>query len=821
MASYSQTDRPLKITTPLGPDILLLRAFHGHEEMSRLFGFHADMVADQKDDVRFDQIIGQSVTIEMRLMDDSKRYFNGIVNRFSQAQRDETFVHFRANIVPKFWLLSKMIRSRVFQQHSVPDILKLVLLGFDISYDITGTYYKRDYVVQYRESDFDFASRLMEEEGIYYFFKHTDGNHQMVVSDNTSKHPVVPGQTSALDEELSAEVRTDMRVIAWEKIQELRSGEYTLWDHTFELPTNHLEAKEKTIVAVPVGKVVHKLNLANDALEIYDYPGRYAQRFDAVDPSGGDRPADIAHTFADRMRAVRLRMEQEEVLGIRIEGKRDCGQFTAGHKFTLERHFDADAPYLLTRVEHDASDSSYRSDQPETDSFAYENRFTCIPESLRYRPQRVTAVPVIAGLQTATVTGPPGEEIWVDKYGRVKVQFHWDREGKLDANSSCWVRVAQIWAGKGWGAFFWPRIGHEVVVIFEEGDPDQPLIVGSVYNHDNMPWYNLPINKELGGIKSASEHGTSLQHFNAVVFCDEKGKEHLAIHSERNLTMNAEHDKQIHGGRHKGERVGVANMLTTGKIIPAGGGSGGANFNAGNPVQNPAPVGFLGLNSQVTYGVNQQVACPINHQLVVGSNYQVCLNPLGLLAGIPGAGAPQFLEGLLSGGLGGSMQYTVGASAQFTLGQSFELSVGPPKVESHAGYKEHVPTIVLCGVLSIAQLVFVIAYDVMVHSEKQSLKSTFPNQDYSDATYVGSEQSGDNDRAGLSIAYQLLSDTVLSALITCECFLWKPEKDAKDDYTKIFGGTPPEHPEVDWAAVAGTAIGAFGVSAVILAEVAG
>jgi type VI secretion system secreted protein VgrG len=817
LASYTQTDRPLKITTPLGPDILLLRAVQGHEEISRLFSFRVDMVADQKDEVRFDQIIGQSVTVEMRLMDDSKRYFNGIVNRFSQGPRDENFVHFRADIVPKFWLLSKKVRSRVFQHLTVPDILKQVLVGFDISYDITGTYYQRDYCVQYRESDFAFASRLMEEEGIYYFFNHTDGNHQMMVSDNTSKHPTVPGQSTVIYEELSADVRTDMRVIAWEKIQELRSGEYTLWDHTFELPTNHLEGKEKTIVSVPVGKVVHKLNLANDTLEIYDYPGRYAQRFDGIDPSGGPRPADISHTFEDRTRTVRLRMEQEEVLGIRIEGKSDCGQFTAGHKFTLDRHFNADAAYLLTRVEHDASDSSYRSDQPETDSFAYENRFTCIPESLRYRPQRVTAVPVISGLQTATVTGPPGEEIWVDRYGRVKIQFHWDREGKLDANSSCWVRVSQVWAGKGWGAFFWPRIGHEVVVIFEEGDPDQPLIVGSVYNHDNMPWYNLPINKELGGIKSASENGSSLQNFNAVVFCDKKGKEHLAIHSERNLTLNAENDKQIQGGRHKGERVGVANMLTTGKLIPAGGGSGGANFNAGNPIQNPAPVGFLGLNSVVTYGANQQVACPINHQLVVGSNYQVCLNPLGLLAGIPGAPEPQFLEGLFGGGLGGNMQYTVGASAQFTLGQSFELSVGPPKIESHAHYKEHVPTIILCGVLSLGQLAFVLAYGLMANSEEQSLKSTFPNEDYSDATYAGSEQSGDRDRAGLSVAYQLLSDTVLSALITCECFLWKPtEEGAKADYKEIFGTDVPENPEVDWNAVERMSILSFALSGAII-----
>ena len=566
MPSYAQTDRPLKITTPLGPDLLLLRGFQCQEEISRLFQLHVDLIADRNDEVRFDGIIGQSVTVEMRLLDGDKRYFNGIVQRFRQGGRDENFVHYQADVVPKLWLLTKKVRSRTFQHLTVPDILREVLTGFDVSYEISGTYYQRDFCVQYRESDFDFASRLMEEEGIYYFFKHLDGSHQMVVTDIPNKHPTVPGQSTAIFEELTGDLRTDMRVTAWEKTQEIRAGECTLWDHCFEVPTNHLEAKEKTIATVPVGKVTHKLNLANDALELYDYPGCYAQRFDGIDPAGGDRPSDISHIFEDRTRTVRLRMEQEEVLGIHIEGVSDCGQFTAGHKFTLDRHFDADAPYLLTRVEHQATDESYRSDEQTADSFVYQNRFTCIPDALRFRPQRVTPKPVIAGMQTATVVGPKGEEIFVDKYGRVKVQFHWDREGKLDANSSCWVRVAQVWAGKGWGAFFWPRIGHEVVVTFEEGDPDQPLITGSVYNADNMPPFQLPLRKKTGGIKSASFNGASKENFNGIVFFDEKGHEHTSIHSERHMTLHAEFDTRMKVGRHRGDRVPSAATLTVGRI---------------------------------------------------------------------------------------------------------------------------------------------------------------------------------------------------------------------------------------------------------------
>ena len=241
----------------------------------------------------------------------------------------------------------------------------------------------------------------------------------------------------------------------------------------------------------------------------------------------------------------------------------DCGHFTAGHEFNLERHFDANDKYLLTRVEHNASQGDYRSDQ--TEAFSYENRFSYMPDSLLYRPQQTTPKPVIAGLQTAVVTGTPGEEILVDQYGRVKVQFHWDREGKMNAGSSCWLRVAQVWAGPGWGGFFWPRVGHEVVVVFEEGDPDKPMIVGSVYNANNMPPFTLPLRKKLGGIKSASLSGSSKENFNGIVFFDEKGHEHTSIHSERHMTLHAEFDTRMKVGRRRGERIPGASMLTVGR----------------------------------------------------------------------------------------------------------------------------------------------------------------------------------------------------------------------------------------------------------------
>jgi type VI secretion system secreted protein VgrG len=822
MPRYTQAKRPLAIKTPLGEDVLLLTGFLGHEAISQLFSFELDLLAEVESEIRFDAIVGQNVTLELRLAGEEKRYLNGIVKRFSEGARGKVFTRFRAELVPKLWLLTKKVRSRIFQHLSVPDILREVLSGLDVAYEISGSYYERDYCVQYRESDFDFASRLMEEEGIYYFFKHADATHQMVVSDVPDKHPALPGQSNIIYEQVSGGVQ-EMRVTTWEKTQELRSGEYTLWDHCFELPGKHLEAKEKSVASVTVGKVTHQLTVGgNDQLEIYEYPGGYAQRFDGIDRHGVPRPQDLQDILEDRERTVKVRMEQEEAASLEINGTSDCGHFIAGHEFTLERHFDADGSYLLTRVEHDAHlEGSYGSGQQQP--FSYSNRFTCIPVALPYRPQRVTRKPVLAGIQTATVVGPPGEEIFCDKYGRVKVQFHWDREGKNDGGSSCWLRVAQVWAGNGWGAFFWPRVGHEVVVTFEEGDPDQPMIVGSLYNAENMPWFRLPANKELGGFKSASVRGRAHKNFNGLVFNDEKGHEHLSLHSERNLSLNSEYDKMIHSGRHKGERVALANMLTIGKLFP-GGGSGGGEFSEGDPWPHPAPQGAVGINTVVTYGDNFQVACPVNHQLALGSNFQLCINPFGWAAGMPGVTIPEVLQALLGGGMGGNMQFTVGTSAQFTLGQSFEISIGPPKIEIHKDYTEHTAVNVLCGILAGIVLVYLIAYGL--------IPTYTPDDNAKKAVNQQKEQRGDQLRSVTTLAYQVVAEALLIAILTAESMLDHADWLADDTMKQLYqvdqstwelymGKGVPDTPAKPgwWENWGDLSFGSLGLLAVVEAEI--
>ncbi|MEX2118232.1 MAG: type VI secretion system tip protein TssI/VgrG, partial [Pirellulales bacterium] len=338
------------------------------------------------------------------------------------------------------------------------------------------------------------------------------------------------------------------RVFHWEKVQELRSGKYTLWDHSFELPDQHLEAENTIQDSVSVGQVSHKLKVGgNDQLEIYDYPGEYAQRFDGVDRGGGEQPSEVEKIFEDNARTVGIRMQQEAVPSLVVRGSGACPQFVSGHKFTLERHFNADGEYVLTGVEHSANLSGdYRSG--ESGTCQYMNSFVCIPAGIPYRPLITTPKPTIHGTQTAVVVGPSGEEIFTDKYGRVKVQFRWDRQGTNDGNSSCWVRVATPWAGKQWGAIHIPRIGQEVVVAFEEGDPDQPIIVGSVYNAEQMPPYSLPDNKTQSGMKSRSSLEGGPDDFNELRFEDKKGSEDIYFHAQKDFHRVVENDDDLKVG---------------------------------------------------------------------------------------------------------------------------------------------------------------------------------------------------------------------------------------------------------------------------------
>jgi type VI secretion system secreted protein VgrG len=390
----------------------------------------------------------------------------------------------------------------------------------------------------------------MEEEGIPYFFRHGAQGHQLILANRFESNKDVPFNQKITLRGSSPPALGEDVITEFEKSQQVVSGKVTLWDHNFELPHKHLEAYGQVQQSVAVGQATHTLKFGdNGRLEIYNFPGEYADRFDGVNPGGGDRSADLRKIFDDNQRTADIRMEQEAVTAIEIRGASTCRQLMPGFKFMVETlrgdalasGLKADGTYVVTSVTHSAvAPAGQRSGT--TDAFRYGNKFTAIPAGLPFRPQRVTPKPRVPGSQTAVVCGPKGQEIFTDKYGRVKVQFHWDREGKYDGDSSCWIRVATYWAGRRWGATHVPRIGQEVVVDFLEGDPDRPIIVGSVYNADQMPPYlgNGPDHRhandpKVSGIKSNTTPGG--KGYNELRFDDTKGNEQVFIHAEGNYDL--------------------------------------------------------------------------------------------------------------------------------------------------------------------------------------------------------------------------------------------------------------------------------------------
>lgn len=538
----TQDERLLQLFTPLPVNFLLPMSFRAEEKISSLFRYEIDLVHYEEDDgyvpveVDINSVLGNQMLVVMTQPDGVERYFHGIVSQFTQGHRDGRFTYYKAVVVPKLWYLTQRSQSRIFQQKNVPDILKEVFTGLEVTYEIQGTFHPRDYCVQYRETDFNFASRLMEEEGIYYYFEHSKTGHKMIVANTPQSHRECP---SKKDIPHIFNVTDEMGFIGcthtWKSEQILKTGKYTLWDHTFELPHRHLKTEK-----------LSRFNVGgNQKLEIYDYPGGYAKRFAGIDKSGGEQASELQKIFEDNKRTSELR-EQEIDASVKFSsGDGNCAALTAGHRFNLLNHpsQETNGTYILTSVLHEAVQSpSYVSD--EVEDKPYHNKFTCLrygSGQAPYRPLSITPKPIVHGSQTAVVVGPSGEEIFTDKYGRVKVQFHWDRAGQADSSSSCWVRVAQNLSGTKWGSFYLPRIGQEVVVDFLEGDPDRPLIVGSVYNAAEMPPYTLPDEKTKTVLfKSYSSKGGG--GFNEVRIEDKKGSEQVFYHVEKNQDIRVKND---------------------------------------------------------------------------------------------------------------------------------------------------------------------------------------------------------------------------------------------------------------------------------------
>ncbi|MBU0909769.1 MAG: type VI secretion system tip protein VgrG [Proteobacteria bacterium] len=521
----TQENRLLAIDTPLGPDVLLLTRFRGNEGLSTLFSFELELTSENHN-ISFNDIIGKAVTVSLFLADGSRRYFHGLICRFRQGRaggETESEMHlaaYTATMVPWFWFLTRTADCRIFQKLTVPEIVERIFSdhGFsDYILRLHGKYEPREYAVQYRETDFNFVSRLLEEEGIFYFFEHEEKKHTLVLADLPVEHKSCPNQEIARYQISTGGQLEEDVVTALEIIKEIRPGKFSLNDYNYETPKSNLQLS-----------VSAKEQLGPTELEIYDYPGEYGK-------------------YEEGSRLVNIRMEEEEARITTISGSGECRSFVSGCRFKLQDYFRADLnekEYVLTRISHNANQAGgYRSAvvAGEGGESSYVNRFECMPYEIPFRPVRSTRKPIVEGVQTAIVVGPEGEEIHTDQYGRVKVQFHWDREGENNENSSCWIRVSQAMSGNRWGAVFLPRIGHEVTVDFIEGDPDRPIIIGQVYHGNNNPPYALPDNKTMSTFKSnSSPKGDG---FNEIRFEDKKGEEQLFLHAEKNMDIRVKNDR--------------------------------------------------------------------------------------------------------------------------------------------------------------------------------------------------------------------------------------------------------------------------------------
>jgi type VI secretion system secreted protein VgrG len=528
-ASYTQDNRLLILDTPLGKDVLLLQELTGEEGISRLFTYELNLLAHENDSIVFSDIVGQKVSITMSRPDGSTRHISGYVSRFTQgATDDRMFTHYHAQVVPWLWFLTRQADCRIFQNLAVPDIISQVFNLFDFKdfrLSLKNTYPQLEYCVQYRETSFNFVSRLMEEFGIFYYFDHsTEGKHTMVLADQSSTLPACPSSPISYDTEVGG-IYDPEAITEWHVGQELRTGKYTVTDYNFTTPSTSLLANDPTVVNLS----------ASQPLELFDYPGLHTTK---------DQGDTVAKT----------RMQEEEAGYMVVQAASNCRAVMSGYSFVLKNHYrgDQNANHVITEVRHYATAGQTYTTAGTQGAETYSNHLTCIPASVTYRPPRITPKPFVQGPQPALVVGKAGEEIWVDKYGRVIVQFYWDRLGKQNENSSCWIRTSQPWAGGNWGAMWIPRIGQEVLVSFLEGDPDRPVITGRVYNANQMPPYTLPDYQTRSTFMSRSSKGGGAANYNELRFEDLKGQEQIFMNAEMDMDLRVEKDSRefIGANRH-------------------------------------------------------------------------------------------------------------------------------------------------------------------------------------------------------------------------------------------------------------------------------
>jgi type VI secretion system secreted protein VgrG len=637
---------------------LAVVGFEAQETLSQLYSVEVNLAAPLGVSVDEKALIGQKALLTVQLGDGSARFFHGIVSRVARwdAGRGPDRQRYRITVVPRLWTLRHTRRSRIFQEMTVPDIVQKVLGDAQVEHTLSlqGSYAPREYCVQYRESDLDFVSRLLEEEGIFYYFEHTEDAHKMVLNDASVTCRPMEGEASLVYREASKMVAAKESVHEFAARREIQPGAVVLRDFDFVRPALDLTASSTA-------------DEAEHALEIYDYPARYGE------PGIGKTLAKV------RLEELRARVEM-------VTGASNCRRLLVGHTFELADHPVAEfnRSYLLLSVR-------YVGRQPEVLTFeqamsdnkdGYRNEFVCIPADVPFRPARTAPRPTIAGAQTAIVVGPAGEEIHTDEHGRIKVQFHWDREGKNNDRSSCWIRVSQAWAGQSWGALYLPRIGHEVVVEFLEGDPDRPIVTGSVYNGQNPPPIYLPDDKTQSTLRSNSSPGGNGS--NELRFEDAAGRELVYLHAQKDFNIVVENDKtQQVGGNEtllvKKDRTKTIEGNQALEVKKNDDSVIGGNQTL--EVIKDRSTTVTGNHTETVVG-DQSIAVNSNQNIMIAMasaetvGLGKMLNVGGAYAITVGAALNQLIGGIMAEQVGGSKTETVGAKKSETVKGSRSLQVG-------------------------------------------------------------------------------------------------------------------------------------------------
>lgn len=611
------------VKSPLGDEVSLA-SMNGHEELGRPFRYELHLTTTDPD-IDFGSVLGQTMTVELELHDGTTREFTGHVTEFSLAGGSGRNVLYRAILRPWLMLMDYRKNCRIFQQMTVPDVIKQVFrdAGFsDFEERLSDTYRTWEYLVQYRESDFAFVSRMMEQEGIYYYVKHSAGMHVVVLCDSFSAHEPVPGYETIPYFPPEEQRRDRDHINHWNLTRRIKPGVVAASDFDFKRPGADLLAT-RTEPEENVGA----------GYEEYDYPGEY------VEATEGDKE-------------VRVRLEAHHAEREVAEGGGDARGLSVGATFTLDAfpRSDQNKEYLVVRAIHDIRVNADESGGNGSGD-AYRCMFSALDASRAFRSARITPRPVVEGPQTAIVVGPAGEEVYADEFGRVKVSFHWDRLSKRDENSSCWVRVAQVWAGTNFGGMHIPRIGQEVIVDFLEGDPDRPIITGRVYNFDNQVPYELPTNLTQSGIKSRSSKGGTASNFNELRFEDKIGNEEVFMQAEKNLTVSVKASESHSVGADRSTSIGTDDTLD------------------------------VGANRTSTIGAADSETVAASQTVSIGASQTITVTAARVVT----SATEEIVTGQRTKTVAAGDTTSVGASRDATIGGSDSLSVGGSQVVTVSG----------------------------------------------------------------------------------------------------------------------------------------